>query len=412
MKNKLHLIILCTAVAALLAACDSEEVKGVMPMADMLRVTETSMGLPREASTRTLAVESNCDWDFTVSKETDWNDLTIEKTAAGLTIQTDANNTRSSRQATLTISSKSGITRTVRLSQTQGEVALEVQGGTNKTLTFYEQGGKQEFSITCNTAWRISGVADWLSLDTDNGTGADKVEVTVREIQTDVDRTATLVISAENGAKRDSVKVVQQGKVIELTVSPATLSFAATGESKTVRITCNADWTVTAADDWLQLSALNGSQSGNITVTLPQNTRQEKLSTSITIASGSRLRETIAIEQAAASLPEIGTLTLLANTVGYHEATLSFSLTSVFPVTASGLCYSEVNTMPTIDDTVKPAAGDASAVTLTDLESGVTYYVRAFATSLIGTAYSTNVITVTTAGGVPSIDDNPKPNPR
>ncbi len=411
MNKKLHLIIYI-AFVWLLAGCESEEVKGVMPMADMLRVGETSLDLTKDAASRTITVTSNCDWDFAVEKTANWGDLTIQKADAGLTMQTEANVGRESRQATLTISTKSGITRTVRISQTQGEVQLETQGGDNKTLTYLYSGGKQEFTITSNTTWEITGMADWLSLDKQNGTGTSKVEVTVGEIQTDVARNATLVVSAENGAKTDYIIVQQQGKAIELSVSPQALTFAATGESKQIQITCNADWTVVTADELVQLSDVSGSQSKAVTVTLPENRQPTARSSSVTIASGSNRRETVTLTQAAATPPVVGTLSLVANSVGRHEATLSFSVTSAFPVTECGLCYSEANSEPTVNDIVQLADSETLSVMLTGLEAGVTYYIRAYATSDIGTTYSDNVVTVTTLGSEPGEDDNPKPNPK
>ncbi len=412
MKKSLYLITYIVCVVSLITACNSEEEKGVIPMAEKLRVTETSIPLPKEASQKTLAVESNCAWDFAVDKSDGWTGLTVQKADGGLSIQTDANTTRSSRQATITISSKSGITRKVQVTQARGDVLLEVQGSEGKMLTFFFSGGKHEFTITSNTTWQITGVADWFTIDKSSGSGTDKVEVTVNEIQTDVARNATLVVSAENGAKTDNIIIQQQGKVIELSVSPLALTLPAAGGSKDVQITCNADWTVSVSNEWVSLSEVSGSQNKVISVTAPVYKIQSSRSATVTIVSGSKEQRTVTITQEAAELPIISLLTLIGNSVGRHEATMSFSVSSEFAITACGLCYSETSAMPTVDDNTLLTGSNTSAVVLSGLEAGVTYYVRAFATSDIGTTYSDNVVTVTTLGTEPGSDDNPFPNPR
>ena len=412
MKKIIYIIayIVCSVILA--SSCNSEEAKGVIPMGDKLRVIETNISLTKDAARRTLTVESNCMWDFNIERSSNWSSLIIQKVDAGLTIETDENATRSIRQATITIKSKSGIIRTVYITQAQGDIQLEVQGGENKTLTFLFSGGKQEFTITSNTSWEITGMGDWFSLDKQSGTGTDKVEITVNEIQTDVARNSTLVISAENGTKTDYIIIQQQEKVIELSVSPQILTFPAYGGSKEIQITCNADWTAIAAHDWVQLSQYSGSQSKTLTITLPENKNMTKLESTITIKSGRDKIETISLDQSAATLPEVGMLMLLEGTVGRHEATLSFSATSVFPITACGLCYSISNMMPTTSDTCQKVTDNTLSVVLTGLESGTTYYVRAYATSDIGTVYSSNVVIITTAGSDPDENDNPVPNPR
>lgn len=66
------------------------------------------------------------------------------------------------------------------------------------------------------------------------------------------------------------------------------------------------------------------------------------------------------------------------------------------PVTKSGFCWSSTNPMPTLEDNVKELNGQAMELTLENLEPGVTYYIRAYATNEIGTSYS-EVFTFTAA---------------
>lgn len=60
-------------------------------------------------------------------------------------------------------------------------------------------------------------------------------------------------------------------------------------------------------------------------------------------------------------------------------------------VTEKGVCYSSTNSKPTLEDTkaISTEADNNILVNLGDLQGGVTYYVRAFATNAKGTGYST-----------------------
>ena len=67
------------------------------------------------------------------------------------------------------------------------------------------------------------------------------------------------------------------------------------------------------------------------------------------------------------------------------------------PVTARGICYSTTSVQPTINDAhTQDGSGTGSYTsTVTGLQSGTTYYIRAYATNALGTGYG-EVKTVTT----------------
>ena len=74
------------------------------------------------------------------------------------------------------------------------------------------------------------------------------------------------------------------------------------------------------------------------------------------------------------------------------------------PVTARGICWNTIEN-PTVDNS-KTADGDGTGSfvsTLTELTPGTTYYVRAYATNSVGTAYGNQVSFTTTAILVPTL---------
>jgi len=74
-------------------------------------------------------------------------------------------------------------------------------------------------------------------------------------------------------------------------------------------------------------------------------------------------------------------------------------------VTARGICYSESNTEPTLENQVVPkGAGSGSySVSITGLQAGTVYYARAYATNSVGTAYGEIIQVTTLVYGVPTV---------
>ena len=74
-------------------------------------------------------------------------------------------------------------------------------------------------------------------------------------------------------------------------------------------------------------------------------------------------------------------------------------------ITARGVCYSESNTEPTLEDQVVPkGAGSGSySVSITGLQPGTVYYARAYATNSVGTAYGDVIQVTTVAHSAPTV---------
>ena len=96
-------------------------------------------------------------------------------------------------------------------------------------------------------------------------------------------------------------------------------------------------------------------------------------------------------------LPQLTTAAITNLT--YNTATSGGTITGDggAAITASGICWSKTNNTPTLTDSTKAgttASGSFTSV-MNNLEENTTYYVRAFATNSVGTAYG-NVVTFTT----------------
>ena len=107
--------------------------------------------------------------------------------------------------------------------------------------------------------------------------------------------------SVASNYRLDDIKIVGEGggaPTPTLTVSPSSLSFVATGETKTFAITSNIAWTVTSADTWCQVTPGTGNDNGNISVTTTANSGAAR-NTTITVSGTGVADQTVTISQAA-----------------------------------------------------------------------------------------------------------------
>ena len=196
---------------------------------------------------------------------------------------------------------------------------------------------------------------------------------------------------------------------MKFSVSPQTLDFEYKAEEKTVAITSNASWTVSSDQSWCTVSKSSGSNNENITVKVSQNNSPDKRTANVKITAGGKT-ETVTVTQNGGTLAVVNNLNVTDITA--YDASCTFDATSDEAITECGVCYSTSNQTPTINDTKavssSAASSTAKSVKLTNLTKKTTYYVRAYATSAIGTSYS-DVKTFTTKGA-PEEDDNGKPS--
>ena len=70
------------------------------------------------------------------------------------------------------------------------------------TLSISNEGGTYDLEITANCSWTVSNEASWLSLSTSSGSNSQRITVSATKNRNTTDRTATIVISSGDVAKK------------------------------------------------------------------------------------------------------------------------------------------------------------------------------------------------------------------
>jgi len=77
-------------------------------------------------------------------------------------------------------------------------------------------------------------------------------------------------------------------KVIELSVSPQAVNFDAAAGEKTVSVSCNDSWTVTASQAWVSVSQSNGENNGAVKISVSANETFSDRFADVTVKSGEK----------------------------------------------------------------------------------------------------------------------------
>lgn len=136
-------------------------------------------------------------------------------------------------------------------------------------------------SIKCSAASATGSIAGL--------TASDLTACTVGGVVNDVTVTAANFAALIQGSASTGTPVAchfdGEAPVSYLNVTPVSLDFVASGESKTVSVDANCDWTVSCSESWVSVDVAEGGESvKSVTVTAAENTVTDKRSATVTFA--------------------------------------------------------------------------------------------------------------------------------
>lgn len=144
-----------------------------------------------------------------------------------------------------------------------------------ESLAFDGSASSKNVTIESNTAWEITGIKDWFSINKTSGNGNETIIVTVLE-NDGLDRECTVNISSS--AAPATIKISQTGRP-NLNVSEKDLEFGSEAGEKEVTVKTNKDWTVQNNCDWITVTPSSGKASDSeqtVKIAVAANTESER----------------------------------------------------------------------------------------------------------------------------------------
>lgn len=405
-RSKLSTIVVFVVTMFFMACAGGDPGEDIVISTEYLNVTN-QIAIAGDGSQKgQLQISADCAW--TISGAPSWMSLSANSGSNNATIEITCTKNPSSsdeRSAVLTVTTASGkIKKNVTVIQS---IANEAITTNVSELSFISDGETKTIAIQSNARWTIKGVEDWFTLSRTEGEGNTEVTVTAKKNEQESPRTATLTIQGANATVR--VTISQEAHVSSLSISPSIINAGAVAGTYELVLDGDAKWNASVNVDWCTLSKLSGVGSERISVSVKDNTTSSSRNAVITISTN-KGDKTCEVKQVGGDAPSITSLSV--SDIQRYSFKVSASYSSAYEVTEYGICYSETNTVPTESDKIVKKTGSSKSgdisITIDGLQSGKTYYVRAYAKSVISTSYS-EVKTVRTAGSTPDNGDNVTP---
>lgn len=241
-------------------------------------------------------------------------------------------------------------------------------------------------------------------------------------------REVTIKLEENPSFKSERTMVIRLANVSETILRPMTITqpksteyirltpsslpdFSNAGGYQDVSITSNTNWNVTASKDWVKCSVDKDGNNGRVRITVDINTEKEGREAVVEFK-GEEAIEKLTIKQEGNTATTFSVLQI--TDVTKNSAVVKFSYDSGSTITSYGVCFAKIDN-PDISNALGNVSEPATtkqwtaSLTLTGLEQGTTYYVRAYVITALGTQYSDSQ-SFTTASGTPGSDDNVTPD--
>lgn len=211
-------------------------------------------------------------------------------------------------------------------------------------LDFEYTASSRSMSVeSVNTPWSLSCAADWLNISPQSGSADASINVSVTENPScDVVRTSIVTLKSDvpDYGYSQEVEVTQAKAAPYLDISATEeISFVATGETKTVNVLSNFDYTVRSSESWMIVT--KSADNKTLTLKAEANPTAERRRAYIYIEGLSN--KTIYISQEAAGMTSSQTTPI---SVPVEGSSYNIQLKSDAPWTAYCGSYSWISVTP------------------------------------------------------------------
>ena len=204
---------------------------------------------------------------------------------------------------------------------------------TTSELTVVADGGEVTANLTSNGDWTVDAHPEWISVSPSSGSGDTQLVLLVLANNGDEARSGEISVSSKKNTAK--LTVVQEARTAFLRVLPDHFSCDRWGDTCQIQVESNLDWELTGLPDWIVASATEGSNNGQIVLTIApiEDEVSEGRQAVLTIAGGGYEAQ-VTVNQS----HESGLVFDVSPTdleFSYFGGTETLSVTSTVPWTAS-----------------------------------------------------------------------------
>ena len=271
-----------------------------------------------------VSLKSNGEW--TIAMTEGWVMVSSMSGSgdATLTLTVAPNTTGESRSTEITASTKDN-TAVLVLTQDALQHFVTV---TPTDIVCGPEGGEFTVEVSSDIEWDVI-TPQWVTSSMMSGTNDATLTLTVSPIEGDMSESREgEVIIGKHGLASATVIIEQKVlPVLGIEIEPNTLDFVCTGETKTVAVTTEDNWTTTVGEEWVTLNQIEGQGNAEISVTVEENPIYENRQTVVSFVTASGVQAVLIIRQEASPNPHFLVVSPLAFQFGKEggESAISVS---------------------------------------------------------------------------------------
>ena len=258
--------------------------------------------LDAEGGSIELALKSNGDW--TINPVEEW--LVVSPMSgngdATLTLTAEANTTGEERSAEIKAVSKDNTASVVVTQQATAEPQYYLTV-TPKQYECGDEGGEFVVEVSSNIDWIVTA-PNWITRSVTEGTNNATVTLTVNPVDGEFSEMREGKVIFGSLLASDEVCVIQRhDPVLGIDITPNSLEFVCTGETKTVAVVTEDAWTASVEEDWVVLSQTEGQGDAEVTVTVGENPVYEPRQTRVLFTTAGGVQALLDLRQEASPDP-------------------------------------------------------------------------------------------------------------
>ena len=165
-----------------------------------------------------------------------------------------------------------------------------------------QSGSQASFEVKCVGDWTASENASWFTINKTSGRDFDNIVITADENINITERSDTVKLTLKDGSSPVNVIVTQKRGTVSFAEADVNLT-AASGNTNSLNINSNTNWTLSAPASWYSLSELSGTNNAVITVTsTSENQNQSDRIDTLIISGTYAINDTVIIRQKKAAM--------------------------------------------------------------------------------------------------------------
>ena len=282
--------------------------------APYLIVSQEHFNILPEGGTVRFTVKANV--PYRVNTDADWMVQAVSGSSDEIVFTVSANESTSSREATITVTSEDGsLVRTVQVVQKGEAVYLDVSPS---FLSLTSSSQTISLQVETNTRYRLSSDASWLVCDMTGLGNWSNPSFTVSANESTSSREATITVTSEDGSLVRIAQVAQKGEAVYLDVSPSFLSLTSSSQTISLQVETNTRYRLSSDASWLvcDMTGLGNWSNPSFTVSANESTSSREATITVTSEDGNLVRTVQVVQEGEAVYLDVSPSNISATAEG------------------------------------------------------------------------------------------------